>query len=267
MATRKGNTGLWSILRVNVSVEGRDGSLPLTTPKGCLNHTTRPRVRHSAGSPPGHIRHIRNPTICPRSYALPLAILYLIPPHTYYTHLYAVKAGYPPRSLTAVIPELPLSSLGLAPGDQLIVVQKSGSAAPSGVSVAAPTGTSSSPSSPVNPAYPGHTPAAARPTPSSNPAPSKIEDVGPDYVSTDGGYLIHTVRSELLSELRVRSCHSDLRVVTCPPPLSFFFLAWQVVPDDNSCLFASIALVFEQDMRKAPMIRQGTSPYVYWWDC
>jgi ubiquitin thioesterase OTU1 len=36
----------------------------------------------------------------------------------------------------------------------------------------------------------------------------------------------------------------------------------QVVPDDNSCMFASIALVFEQDMRKAPIIRQSTSPRV-----
>src|SRR5258708_1548183 len=88
MTTRKGNTGLWSISRVNVSVESRDGSLPLTTPKGCLNHTTRPRVRDSARSPPGHIRHIRNPTIFPRSYALPFPILYLIPPHTPYPRSY-----------------------------------------------------------------------------------------------------------------------------------------------------------------------------------
>ncbi|KAF8503268.1 OTU-domain-containing protein [Russula emetica] len=134
-----------------------------------------------------------------------------------------LKAGYPPRALTAVIPELPLSSLGIAPGDQLIVIQKSGSAA-------APTLSSSSP---VNPAYPGHTPAAAtRPTPSSNSNPRQVaptrttlsttEDDGrPDYVTMDGGYLIH-----------------------------------RIVPDDNSCMFASIALVFEQDMRKAPMIRQ-----------
>jgi ubiquitin thioesterase OTU1 len=50
---------------------------------------------------------------------------------------------------------------------------------------------------------------------------STAEDDGPDYVEVDGGYLIH-----------------------------------RVVPDDNSCMFASIALVFEQDMRKAPRIRQ-----------
>ena len=110
------------------------------------------------------------------------------------TLLYAVKAGYPPRALTAVIPELPLSSLGLAPGDQLIVVQKPGSAA------TAPTLPSSSP---VNPAYPGHqTPAAARPSSNSNPrqeasvaAQALSTNKGPDYVAVDGGYLIHRVRA------------------------------------------------------------------------
>ncbi len=150
-------------------------------------------VEYFAGAKSHHLPKIVRFTIC-NSLPHPTS-------HSLHTLLYAVKAGYPPRSLTAVIPELPLSSLGLAPGDQLIVVQKSGSAAPKGVtSVAAPTGTSSSSSSsPVNPTYPGHTPAAARPTPSSNPAPSKIEDVGPDYVSTDGGYLIHTVRSNIMN--------------------------------------------------------------------
>lgn len=139
----------------------------------------------------------------PKSYHLPkivrlLPAILASPSHTL---LYTVKAGYPPRALTAVIPELPLSSLGLAPGDQLIVVQKSGSAAPlppPGVTSAAPTL-----SSPVNPAYPGHTPAAAaRPAPSSsNPRQAEAprlstttEDNGPDYVAMDGSYLIHRVR-------------------------------------------------------------------------
>jgi hypothetical protein len=185
-------------VNVSIRVEGSDGSLPLTTPKGCLNPTTRHRVRDGAGSPPSHIRRIRNPTICPRSYAYYQRFRSPHSPHTHTHTLYAVKAGYPPRALTAVIPELPLSSLGLAPGDQLIVVQKSGSAA-------APTFSSSPP---VNPAYPGHTPAAAtlaRPTPSSNSNPrqvaptrtalSTIEGDGPNYVTMDGGYLIHRVRA------------------------------------------------------------------------
>ncbi|KAH9946127.1 OTU-domain-containing protein [Epithele typhae] len=44
---------------------------------------------------------------------------------------------------------------------------------------------------------------------------------GPDYVLTSNGYLIH-----------------------------------RIVPDDNSCLFSSVALIFEQDIRKAQNIRQ-----------
>jgi hypothetical protein len=179
-------------VNVSIRVEGSDGSLPCTTPKGCINSTTRHRVCDGAGSPPSHIHRIRNPTICTRSYA------YHQRPHSPHSHsLYTVKAGYPPRALTAVIPELPLSSLGLAPGDQLIVVQKSGSAA-----AAAPTLSSSSP---VNPAYPGQTPAAARATQtsSSNSNPRQvaaptlsttIDDDHPDYVTMDGGYLIHRVR-------------------------------------------------------------------------
>ena len=31
----------------------------------------------------------------------------------------------------------------------------------------------------------------------------------------------------------------------------------QVVPDDNSCLFSSIAMIFEQDIAKAPKMRQS----------
>jgi ubiquitin thioesterase OTU1 len=34
------------------------------------------------------------------------------------------------------------------------------------------------------------------------------------------------------------------------------FLVHRVVPDDNSCLFSSIALLFEQNIAKAPRIRQ-----------
>ena len=36
-----------------------------------------------------------------------------------------VKGGYPPQPLT-IIPELPVDSLGLKQGDQLVVTQKSG---------------------------------------------------------------------------------------------------------------------------------------------
>lgn len=79
------------------------------------------------------------------------------PTHTQLTHLHPrpVKAGYPPRSLV-ILPDLPLSSLGIKPGDQIIVVQK--------------------------PNPPPQAPAPARST-------------GPDYVQTDdGSFLIHRVR-------------------------------------------------------------------------
>ncbi|KAH9162681.1 OTU-domain-containing protein [Lactarius sanguifluus] len=109
-----------------------------------------------------------------------------------------LKAGYPPRALTGVIPELPISSLGLAPGDQLIVNQKSGSVA-----------------------LPGATPAALPANPHAtvvNPLASLLHrQQWSGFVKTDGGYLVH-----------------------------------RIVPDDNSCMFASVALLFEQNMQKAP---------------
>ena len=111
---------------------------------------------------------------------------------SHFSRIFAVKAGYPPRSLTAVIPELPLSSLGLAPGDQLIVNQKSGSAAPpTGVTSTAQT-LSTGPRALVNPA-------ASLSAPSSNaaqaaPELSTTRGGGPDHVEVDGGYLVHRVR-------------------------------------------------------------------------
>ncbi|KAI0064472.1 OTU-domain-containing protein [Artomyces pyxidatus] len=128
-----------------------------------------------------------------------------------------LKVGYPPKPLTAVIPELPLSSLGIASGDQLIVTQKPGTA---------PSPTTSAP----RPAPASQPSAASRSKPrdalpfsfgeASTPAPP-VKSTGPDQVRTEGGFLVH-----------------------------------RVVPDDNSCLFSSVALVFEQDMRKASTIRQ-----------
>lgn len=131
-----------------------------------------------------------------------------------------LKAGYPPRTLTAVIPELPLSSLGLAPGEQLLVTQKSGTAA------AAPSTSSTYGAAPpvpsraslsANPQAQTVDPPASQPRPGASAASSPQ----PDYVETVGGYLIH-----------------------------------RIVPDDNSCLFSSIAVVFEQDISKASTIRK-----------
>ena len=155
-----------------------------------------------------------------------------------------VKAGYPPRALTGVIPELPISSLGLAPGDQLIVNQKPGSAAPPG---ATPTPSSALP---ANPHATVVNPHASLPPQSSNPRPaaptlSAVQSSGPDFVQTNGGYLVHQARP-------IATTTSKENVLTA--------LLLQIVPDDNSCMFASVALVFEQNMQKAPVIRQSTSP-------
>ncbi|KAK7451771.1 ubiquitin-specific protease otu1 [Stygiomarasmius scandens] len=115
-----------------------------------------------------------------------------------------LKTGYPPRNLT-IVPELPLSSLGLKAGDQIIVSGE----AESNTSLQAPTRSAA-------PASSSNVPAAPRVT-----SPTKPSQNGPEHVVTDGGVLVH-----------------------------------RVVPDDNSCLFSSIALVFEQDMTKAAKIRE-----------
>ncbi|CAE6460547.1 unnamed protein product [Rhizoctonia solani] len=112
-----------------------------------------------------------------------------------------LKSGYPPRALT-LIPELPLSSLGLQRGDQITVTARPGVSTSVGPS---PDTTSFSAPRPVAPA----------------PALRASASVASDgFVETDTGTLIH-----------------------------------RVVPDDNSCLFSSIAIVFGQGMTAAPQMR------------
>ncbi|KAG9318851.1 hypothetical protein JVU11DRAFT_956, partial [Chiua virens] len=113
-----------------------------------------------------------------------------------------VRSGYPPRALT-LVPELPLASLGLKAGDQIIVTSKT-TRAPTMVN---PPGLPSLGSQP---------PALARADQTAPPQSS-----GPVSVPTSTGVLVH-----------------------------------RVVPDDNSCLFSTIALIFEQDMTKAQKMRQ-----------
>jgi len=119
-----------------------------------------------------------------------------------------LKSGYPPQSLT-LIPELPLASLGLKGGDQLILTQQA--RAPPAPFQASPLQDIVSPT-----AVPRNRPSQAAP-----PSVGATHAQGPDSVPTEGGFLVH-----------------------------------RIVPDDNSCLFSSIAIVFEQDIGKAPMIRQ-----------
>ncbi|KAL7283377.1 hypothetical protein ACG7TL_002807 [Trametes sanguinea] len=135
-----------------------------------------------------------------------------------------LKAGYPPHPLT-LVPELPIDSLGLKTGEQLVVTQRSsgishGSGAPSRTSAASgATFASASPAAAMTgmTASQVHDPS---PAPASR-ATGGAKGGSPEYVLTSQGYLIH-----------------------------------RVVPDDNSCLFSSIALIFEQDIGKAQSIRQ-----------
>ena len=83
-----------------------------------------------------------------------------------------MKAGYPPYQLT-LIPELPLSSLGLANGDQIIVTQKAGSTV------------FTQPEPTVQPSTRGTT------SPTSPKDNTKSGE--PDYVVTDSGVLVHRV--------------------------------------------------------------------------
>ncbi|KAH9483705.1 Putative ubiquitin thioesterase otu1 [Psilocybe cubensis] len=128
-----------------------------------------------------------------------------------------LKAGYPPRQLT-IVPDLPLQALGLQRGDQIIVNEASSDQAPPPQSQS-----SSVPArSPLAPA-PTQTYTAPAPIPRSVPVqPSPpVQSSGPDSVEVDGSFLVH-----------------------------------RIVPDDNSCLFSSVALVFEQSISKAQQIRK-----------
>jgi ubiquitin thioesterase OTU1 len=92
-----------------------------------------------------------------------------------------VKLGYPPRSLT-IVPELPLASLGLSKGEQIIVSQKAEIGSEKGLT-----------------AGPGQLPAAPlQADPSSSPSRSrqvmKAPGSNPDAIEVDGGVLIHQGR-------------------------------------------------------------------------
>jgi len=150
-----------------------------------------------------------------------------------------VKSGYPPRPLT-IVPELPVSSLGLQRGDQIIV-----SEAPADTT----SGSSSIPlQSPSRSAAAASRSAPTRtsvPAPAPAPAPTpKPTDSGPDAVEVDGSFLVHRVR--VGASFMITGLICTLVIL-------------QVVPDDNSCLFSSIALIFERSISKASQIRQRTS--------
>ena len=91
---------------------------------------------------------------------------------------FLVKVGYPPKSLT-LIPELPISSLGLSKGEQLIVNQNGGGQSTRSVPTRSATDTSSA-----------GLVSQPRAWPSPLVEPTKNE---PDSIETEGGYLVHRV--------------------------------------------------------------------------
>ncbi|KAI1795894.1 OTU-domain-containing protein [Ganoderma leucocontextum] len=133
-----------------------------------------------------------------------------------------LKAGYPPHPLT-LVPELPIDSLGLQQGEQLVVTQRQASGHQAFQSARGAPSTAFPAPSPA-PAMTGLTASQTRDSPRpivpTATKPGVGNGGGPDYVLTRNGYLMH-----------------------------------RIVPDDNSCLFSSIALIFEQDMSKAQSIR------------
>jgi len=130
--------------------------------------------------------------------------------------LQELKAGYPPQSFT-LIPGLPISSLGLKRGDQLTVSEARGNGLSPSPSLRRSTAPSSSPAIRTSAALAPPTPRQSAPPRVSPGSQAEVDD----HVETDGGILVH-----------------------------------RVVPDDNSCLFSSVGVVFEQDMRIAPKLRQ-----------
>ena len=97
-----------------------------------------------------------------------------------------MKSGYPPRPLT-VVPELPVSSLGLQRGDQIIVSEAPADATSgsSSISLQSPSRSTAAPSRPA----PIRTSVTA---PASAPILKPV-DSGPDAVEVDGSFLVHRV--------------------------------------------------------------------------
>jgi ubiquitin thioesterase OTU1 len=144
-----------------------------------------------------------------------------------------VKTGFPPRTIT-LVSELPISSLGLTRGDQLIVNELK------------PTPTSSAPA----PA-PGPAPPSRGRIPQPNPPPPKP---APKYISPPSQLAPTSIPQP--PSTSISSSRPD--EITTPSGI----LVHRIVPDDNSCLFSSVAIVFEQDMQKASMMRQGACSYL-----
>jgi hypothetical protein len=180
------------------------GPLPPPPPRGHRPARARRRERDGARPAAAHRGRDGDPALAP-SPCVPPPAVHRAPEPT--ERARAVRTGYPPKPL-ALVPELPLASLGIRAGDQLIV---------SSSEAAAPT------------SAPAPAPAPARPVPSDRApaAASKAAPDGVEHVQTDSGVLIHRVRFRA-ARLRMhpadaaprRSCLMTTRASSPPSPSS-----------------------------------------------
>lgn len=133
----------------------------------------------------------------------------------------SVKFGYPPKPLTQT--DGPLSSIPITRGEQIIVT--------------------------AVPAVPATNP-VPEPRPAYTPAPS-VKPMN-DAISAPSPPRPQTPLAE--NDIPLENAES-----VALPGRDAGFLQLRVVPDDNSCLFSSIAVVFEGGIQGGKALRQGWS--------
>lgn len=133
------------------------------------------------------------------------------------THL--VKFGYPPKALPEV--DGPLSAIPITRGEQIIVT-----------SVPAPLLT----------ALPRQRLVETPPAPSVKALNDSLS--GPVPLRPDSPLAENDIPTESAESVPL-------------PGRDAGFLQLRVVPDDNSCLFSAVGIVFEGDITAAPRLRKG----------
>ncbi|GAA5826085.1 hypothetical protein JCM5353_004208 [Sporobolomyces roseus] len=118
-----------------------------------------------------------------------------------------LRTGFPPKLIdTSTSKDLPLSTIGIRSGDTIIVAESSSTAATNS-SKPSPSPLAAPPPAVVS--TPHSAAVATHPSPARAPAAPQASSNSPQFVEVDGGYLV-----------------------------------LRVVPDDYSCLFTAISLVF-----------------------
>ncbi|CCA69782.1 related to OTU1-Yeast OTU Deubiquitinating enzyme 1 [Serendipita indica DSM 11827] len=155
-----------------------------------------------------------------------------------------VKTGFPPRSIT-LISELPIASLGLQRGDQLII----------GELKATPTSTAPAPQpQPIERTIASqgtvrkgeNAPPRPQPAPKTIPTPAQpVPTASSSSTSRAAPPVITPTPTVLGQGAQGDEVETDSGVVV-----------HRIVPDDNSCLFSSVGIVLEQDMGKGASLRR-----------